>query len=191
MRQTLEAAVKSAFEKLKKCPVTEIMKYAAELEKAQKSLDEHLDSLITPEERAAKLEYENKLAAFELAKKALEEHIALFPQFGKVKKSEGSSDNNHTSNKLTYEDCQNIRKLYSEGKKASEIAEQFGITAAVVMYKVYYLQGKLKKGDTAWTPLINKYYPAKWKSKDGVEMSGAPYLEDGVKEDGTRYKIAG
>jgi hypothetical protein len=193
MRQTLEAAVKSAFENLKKCPVTDIMKNAVILEKAQQALDEHLDSLITPEERSAKARYDKIKALVEKLSTMLTEQQevceTLGIKVGKVRK-ESNGENNHTSNKLTYDDCQNIRKQYSEGVKVKDIAEAFGITTAVVMYKVYYLQGKLKNGDKAWTPLVNKYYPLVWTSKDGIVRSGAPYLEDGVKEDGTRYKIA-
>jgi hypothetical protein len=187
----LQAKVTASFNKMKTCAITDIQKIALEYQKAQEELSEYEDSLITPEEREAQRIYDDALEKYEAAKIAFEESKAkimeVFPSYIKVKK-QSSGDSNHTSNKLSYDDCQEIRRLFSTGVKAKDIAEKFDITPAVVMYKVHYLQGKLKKGDTAYTPLINKFYPKKWIDKSGVERSGAPLLEDNVKEDNTRYK---
>lgn len=106
---------------------------------------------------------------------------------GKVAGSGGSKgENPNKAPKLTYDIAQEIRKDYSVGRygnagtemTVAAIAEKYGCSNSAVMFKVNYLQHKLKKGDTAYTPLVNSYYPA-----------GAPFLEDKVKETAAKYKI--
>lgn len=60
----------------------------------------------------------------------------------------------------SYEKAQEIRKMYSEGKKASEIAEHFGCSGSLVMQYVNYQTYPLVKGDTAFTPLVNSVFTA-------------------------------
>lgn len=55
--------------------------------------------------------------------------------------------------KLNYEKAQEIRKKSSEGAKVSDLATEYGVTAASINYVLIYEHYKLKAGDTAWIPV--------------------------------------
>lgn len=187
-----------------------IMAAKAELEAAQKALDEY--KAANKPERAAKeekepspellaaqsdyaaidAEYQEAVKAAETLKEARKQAAdAVRANGGKIKQDEVPTRAPH----MDYETAQAIRKDYAIGRFGNEgeamsvadIAKKHGCSTAAVDFKVNYLQHKLRKGDTPYTPLINEYYPEKWISKDGVERSGAPYAEDNVKEDASRY----
>lgn len=121
----------------------------------------------------------------------------------KIKGGKGDA-NPDKAPKFEYADAQNIREMYAQGRygnpmpegrekaySPSEIAEKFGCSTAAVGYMVNYLQHKLKKGDTAHTPLINEYYPALDSEHNETGTNGAPHVEDGIVETPQKYIKAG
>lgn len=90
---------------------------------------------------------------------------------------------------LSYEIAQSIRKDYSEGVSVKDIAVKYGCSQHLVNLKVKYLQHKLKRGDIAYTPLINEYYPPLGHPHNITGTDGAPYLEDAVRENAEKYKL--
>ncbi len=155
-------------------------------ELAEKELKDYEDSLVSPEQLAAQTRFDAAKEAFDIALKAMNDaKDALKKAGGKV--GGGQSGGDH-SRHISYEDAQNIRKDFAAGVKTVDITKKYGNSTSSVGYIVNYLQHKLRKGDTAHTPLINKFYPAKWKALDGSIKSGAPYFEDKVKENNDRYK---
>lgn len=86
--------------------------------------------------------------ADELAKVAEEAGVKL-----------GKRSANSTNFSGSYEAAQEIRKMYSEGAKASEIADKFGCSPSLVMQYVKYQTYPLVNGDTAYTSLINDVFP--------------------------------
>lgn len=180
-------AALDAFKEAHNVSANGVMKGKGEKKKKEKTPD----APATAEQIEAQKVYDEKKVLYTEAKEALETALAHLRTFKKVRL--GASGDH--SPKLTYEDAQNIRLDYSigrygnEGEKMSvkDIADKYGISTTGVGDKINYLQFKLKKGDTAYTPLVNDYYPEEWTSKDGVKRSGAPYLEDAVKEDASKY----
>jgi len=59
-----------------------------------------------------------------------------------------------------------------------QICEKFGISSVVLERTVNYIQGKLKAGDTAYTPLVNDYYPALGAPGNITGTNGAPTEEE-------------
>lgn len=92
-----------------------------------------------------------------------------------------------------YQNAQEIRKAYSIGRygnpgaarSVSEIATDFGVSPTAVGFYVNYLQHKLKRGDVAYTPLINDYYN---NHPNSMFPNGAPYDDENIKETEDRYK---
>lgn len=164
------------------------------LEKAEKELADMQDSLISPEQKEAEVNYEKVKAELEevLGRLKVEEENlkTIYPNSPSIKRRGVSStgDNANKARHISYEDAQEIRKMISEGKNNKEIKEMFNNSDSSISYIKNYLQHKLRKGDTAWTPLVNKFYPIRWKGLDGVIRSGAPLVEDNVKENNDRYK---
>lgn len=92
--------------------------------------------------------------------------------------------------KLSYEIAQEIRKGLSEGIEPKVLSEQFGTSLQSIGYIKNYLQHKLRKGDTAYTPLINDFYPSIDSEFNQTGTDGAPYVEDKISENSARYIIA-
>lgn len=135
---------------------------------------------------AAKESYAGILEVAESAKEEYEKALEAVKGFRRVKKEEriaGISAGNRAPH-LSYDIAQEIRKKISEGAKPSDVADEYGCTVAAIRYITNYLQHKLKKGDTAYTPLVNDFY----NEKSGW-ANGAPYAEDGIKETNERYLL--
>lgn len=135
-------------------------------------------------------------------KKVIDEKFAAaVAELKKFKSVKGTGDPASHARKMDYRTVQIIRQRLAAGAKAVDIMEEYGISASAVNYYRNYLQHKLRRVPagadmtdpenqllyTAHLPLVNDFYPANWKSKDGVVRHGAPYLEDGVKETDERY----
>lgn len=177
----LQKAVSDAEKGLKTAKREEIMAAFDKLDAAKKALSEFEDSLITPEQVEAQKAHALALEAFNAAKTKLEEASnnlkTVYPASPVFKRSAGNNAN-HAPKENGYEIAQQVREAYSKGKKVVDIVKEFNISSSAVQYYVNYLQHKLKTGDTAWTPLVNKYYPL-----------GAPMAEDNVPEGDDRYKV--
>ena len=191
----LQGAVKTAQKAMMSAKTkADVMTAFENLELAEKELNEYSDSLISDEQKEAQRNYDLLLEEFQAKeleyKEAMETLRTLFPNSPSLKKvrAVSSGDNSNKARHLSYEDAQEIRKMISEGASNKEIKERFNNSDSSISYIKHYLQHKLRLNDEPFTPLINKFYPKKWKSKDGVVRSGAPYAEEKVKEDDLRYK---
>lgn len=134
----------------------------------------------------AKTNYEDMrevLAELKVEYEASKEAVKSFRRLKKSEKIATISTGNRAPH-LSYEIAQEIRKKISEGAKPSEIADEYGCSQSSVRYITNYLQHKLKKGDTAYTPLVNDFY-----NKESRWENGAPYAEDNVKETSERYLL--
>lgn len=186
----------------------ETMKIKGELDAANKEREDYEAANpvgkpeakpLTDEEKAELEKYDGLDAEFKEAKAIYEELRAERAEMRKLElirknrkeTKESSEDVPQRAPKLSYEQAQEIRKMVSEGIEPAKIAEHFGCTTAAVHYKAKYLQHKLRKGDTAFTPLVNEYYPALGDPNNETGTDGAPYAEDGIKETAARYVKAG
>jgi hypothetical protein len=186
----------------------------SEMDAAQKAYDELADVVatveLTDEQKELVKAYEEKYAAYEDIKATLEgvrvevkeAKEAVEASGAKVKGTSVSERAPH----LGYDIAQKMRAMYAIGRfdgqpadkqhTVKEIAEKFGSSTQAVIYKVNYLQHKLRKNDDRvvdgvvmnkpYTPLVNDYY------NDHVNSgfpSGAPYEEDAVIETPERYLL--
>lgn len=161
--------------------------------------------VFTEEEKAIITNYENNVSVFNMLREIyaeMKEELAKerenLPEGYKAAKLTGGTDANKAAH-VGYEIAQKIRADYAIGRfegtpyhiagekmKVSAIAEKYGVTSSAVGFYVNYLQHKLQKENTAviegvemnkeYTPRINSFYP-----------EGAPFAEDNVKEDNSRY----
>jgi len=175
---TLTAAVKAAESNMKSAPREKVMEAYDAFDAAKKELQEYEDSTVTPEQVQAQKTYDLALEAANVAKKNLEDATAELKKYKPVKGGNTGKGGGTGPKADGYETAQKIREELAGGAKVKDVAEKYGVSESACGYYKNYTQHKLKKGDTAFTPLVNKFYPL-----------GAPYAEDGVKEDNERYKV--
>lgn len=178
-KDEIEAA-RMAYDAAEKALADHKLKYA--IVGKTKAAKEKVVVEMTPEQQEAQKKYDELKVKYDEAK------AELTAAADELKKFRPVYEGGDKGRKLTYEDAQEIRRMVSEKVPNAEIREKFGVSNSAINYSKNYLQHKLKRGDTAYTPLVNEFYPAKWAHEDGRIFEGAPYLEDGVKEDASRYK---
>lgn len=150
----------------------------------------------TDEEKIEIEKYEGLISEIETAKETIKaakleiENITLPAGYKKSKTSGDSEVVPQRAPKLSYEIAQEIRKGLSEGIEPKVLSEQFGTSLQSIGYIKNYLQHKLRKGDTAYTPLVNDFYPDLNSEFNQTGTDGAPYVEDKVTENSNRYIIA-
>ncbi len=172
LRKTVEDAKKAVFSAKGN---DAIIKAMTAFQTAQSELEAYEDSLITPEQRNAQKRYDAALEAFTKTKTELDAAKDALKPFGINK---GNGDPQGHAKKMDYATVQELRKDFKGGMKSKDIQTKYGVSSSAVTYYVNYLQHKLRKGDEAYTPLKNSYYPF-----------GAPYAEDGIKENDDRYTV--
>lgn len=167
----LTKLVKIAESALLGCKKGESEQCLQNLIEAKQALLKYEESLISPEHRKLRKEHEKLVGQMEELKNKLAASTLEMHNAGLLKGAGGQKG------KLTYEMAQEIRKALSEMQKGSIIREKYGISSSSINYIENYRHYKLREGDTAYTPLVNAYYPL-----------GAPYEGQGVDRDEFRVK---
>ena len=142
---------------------------------------------------AAQTKHDDAKATLDAAKAEYETALAEL----RVLKPKMTGD--HTP-KRSYRDAQEIRKAIKEGTSIADLCKQWNCSSSAINYYKNYLQFPLRTKPaveavseddellyTAWTPLVNPYYPAAWKGDDGKIYCGAPLEGQGNKPSDIKY----